>query len=80
MNEVKGYTLFNDIEDLGLRNRNRAVILANMIQDNLVDNTIPPKIMLTMIEYMKAIPEDQRKDVYDQFTRNLNDRGYAVSH
>lgn len=77
-NEVNGFTLFNDIEDRDLRNRNRAVILANITEANTKKNKVTVKGASLILSYFDSVPVEDRKDVEQRFTENLKQRGYAV--
>jgi hypothetical protein len=76
--DFKGYSLFNDIEDATLRNRNRAVILANIAETYTKQNKITPKGASLMVGYFESIPKDERKTVHQQFLVNMVERGYGV--
>lgn len=77
-NDFKGYSLFNDIEDAALRNRNRAVIMANIAEHNTKGNKITPKGASILIGYFNAIPKDEKLTVHEQFSKNMKERGYAT--
>lgn len=78
-NEYKGFGLFNDIEDAELRNRNRAVVLANLAEDNMSkDGRISPKGAGLVMGYFNAIPEAERANVFERFKTNLNERGFTL--
>ena len=77
-NDYKGFSLFKDIEDQTLRNRNRAVILTNIIETNLNKETKKVNVKGTalVLNYFSQIPEDERKDVEDRFTVEMIHRGF----
>ena len=76
-NEYKGFALFNDIEDASLRNRNRAVVLANMMQDNMnKQKKLQAKGAGLVLGYFNALPEGERAAVRDNFTRAMAERGF----
>lgn len=79
-NDYKSYCLFNDIEDVELRNRNRAVVLANIAQDGSSPKTkrITEKAALLILGYFSHIEEADREDVQDQFYTMMVQRGYAL--
>lgn len=78
-NEYKGFSLFSDIEDSSLRNRNRAVVLANIAEDNLnKEKRITPKGAALVLGYFSQVPEAERSDVYGRFVTNMNERGFQV--
>lgn len=64
MNEIAGYSLFNDIEDKEVQIYNRARIMKNMMQDNSKDKEVSEKGVGLLVLYMNAIPVEDRKDVY----------------
>jgi hypothetical protein len=77
-NEFKGYSLFNDIEDFDLRNRNRAVILANIMEDNLTaKKKVTGKGSTLILGYFMNVPEVDRKTVRDRFAKAITERGFV---
>lgn len=79
-NEFKSYSLFNDIEDVNVRNRNRAVVLANIAEDNTDRKTkrINVKGSTLILGYFNLVSEDDRRDVMTQFAENMRSRGFAL--
>jgi len=77
-NEFKGYSLFNDIEDVTLRDRNRAVILTNLMESNIDKATRKINIKGTslILGYFSTIPEDQRQNVETLFKQEATRRGF----
>lgn len=65
-NSVRGYSLFNEIEDKDLQSRNRAVVLANIIEDNMHEKSgaVTPACMVITGEYFKAIDTKDAAAVY----------------
>lgn len=63
---INGYPLFNDVEDKELQIRNRATILANIIEDNLYDDTgvVTQAGMMYSLGYWDCIPEEEREAIY----------------
>lgn len=77
-NEFKGFSLFNDIEDVELRNRNRAIILANIMEDNLTaKKKVTGKGGSLIIGYFLNVPEGERKSVRDRFAKAITERGFV---
>jgi hypothetical protein len=74
----KGFSLFNDIEDVDLRNRNRAVVLTNIAEDNVRNKMISPKGASLILGYFGLINPDERKDVQDRFVINMGQRGLKL--
>lgn len=77
-NDIKGYSLFNDIEDKALRNRNRYVVLANMAEAHTKQKKITEKGTYLILSYFNAVPEDDKKEVYSGFKDEMKRRGYNV--
>jgi hypothetical protein len=73
----KGFNLFNDIEDEQLRIRNRAVVLANIAEDNTKKALLSPKGAALVLGYFNCIPQEERGAVKDSFAKNMQERGYA---
>lgn len=79
-NNYKGFSLFNDIEDETLRDRNRGVTMANIVEMNYDNKAkkITPKGASLVIGYFNQIALEQRKQVSLVFERFLKERGFAV--
>lgn len=78
-NEYKGFGLFSDIADEALRLRNRAVVLANIAEDNMnKEGRITPKGAALVMGYFNAIPEQERALVFEKFKSNLQERGFEL--
>ena len=75
----KGYSLFNDITDYVLKTRNRAVILANMAEDNSKSSLISPKGAGLILGYFQQIPEAERADVKAKFAEAMGQRGFKLT-
>lgn len=79
MDEFKGYSLFNDIQDEFLRNRNRAVVLANIVDHNTKNRKVTTKAAALVFGYFNQIPNHERNSVKELFVEFLNERGYAIA-
>ncbi len=77
-NEYKGFALFNDVEDVSLRTRNRAVVLANIAESNIKDKRINAKGASLILGYFNQIPMDERAPVKDKFKADMIGRGFAL--
>lgn len=79
-NDFKTYSLFNDIEDVELRNRNRAVVLANMAQDHIDRKTkrVSMKGAALILGYFNNVDVADRDDVKDQFSQRMHQMGFAL--
>ena len=78
MNEYKGFSLFNDIEDVNLRNRNRAVVLSNIASDHSKNRKITPGSAGLILGYFKEIPDEDKMDVQNRFVKEMNLRGFHL--
>lgn len=74
----KGYSLFNDIEDIDLRTRNRAVILTNLASDHTKNKLISAKGAGLILGYFGLIPENERKGVEGAFKEGMKQRGFIL--
>lgn len=74
----KGHSLFNDIEDPILRNRNRAVILSNIAIDNTRNKLISPKGASLILGYFGLVDPADRNDVKERFTQRMLESGFAL--
>ena len=76
-NEYKGYSLFNDVEDVALQERNRAVIVCNIVEHNTRKGLITPRGAGLAMGYFNCIPVEQRKGVMEKFEELVKGRGYV---
>ncbi len=79
MDNFKGYSLFNDIKDETLQERNRAVVMCNIYEDNphLSDKTTTSKKgALLIFGYMDKVPEEKRAALITTFHAQMETRGY----
>ncbi len=77
INEYKGYSLFNDVENKELQTRNRAVIMCNIVEQYTKKDLITPKGAGLAMGYFRCIPEAERNDVNKSFEKMIKERGYA---
>jgi hypothetical protein len=77
--DYKGFSLFNDIENAELRNRNRAVVLANIAADNTKNRIIHAKGAALILGYFKEVPEHDREDVKERFKENMKEQGFVLA-
>lgn len=77
-NEFKGFSLFNDIEDVNLRNRNRAVVLANIAENHSKNRRISVNGVGLILGYFKSITDDDKADVKNRFVNEMNSRGFYL--
>lgn len=80
MQNFKGFELFNDITDEELKSRNRAVVLANISEDNKTkDKRINPKGVALIMGYFSNIPKEERKPVSLKYAEEMRKRGFAIA-
>ena len=75
----KGYSLFNDVLDVDLQRRNRAVVMSNMFEDNPDNsdkNTTSKTGALLIFGYMSAVPAEDRSELTVEFHEQMELRGY----
>lgn len=75
----KGYDLFLDLENQALRNRNQAVILANIAEDNTKNKLITAKGVSLILGYFDKINDLEKDAVNKLFREQMKQRGYAVA-
>ena len=80
MTQYKGFDLFHDIEDTPLRNRNRAVVLANIAEDNSRNRKVSPGGAGLIIGYFNNVPNEDKRDVKDMFTKFMAERGFVLAN
>ena len=78
-NEYKGYCLFNDVEDAALRSRNRAVVMANIVEFNTKKSKVSNRGASLVIGYLSNVPTGERKYVMTLFTQHLKERGFIYN-
>lgn len=80
-NEFKGFSLFNDIEDIDLRTRNRSVVMANMAEDHIDRKTkrVSPKGAALILNYFSLIPTEERNAAKESFAQDMTSRGFALA-
>jgi hypothetical protein len=77
-NEYKGFSLFNDIEDDILRIRNRAVVLANLAEDNTENLKVSMKGASLIFGYFNLVPPHEKFAVQQKFEEQMRARGFKV--
>jgi len=70
------YDTFKSIKDEELRTRNRAVVMANIYEDNSVRDGISTKGATLLFGYFKQIPDDERRVVFSEFKKKMKERGF----
>jgi len=73
----KSISLFNDIEDLSLRQRNRAVVMANMSEQYCKNGKISAKGAGLVLGYFDEIPKNERKQLQELYEQEMIHRGFG---
>lgn len=70
--------MFNDIEDKTLQARNRGVVMANLVEDNLTAtkkiSTLGTKLLLT---YFSEVANEDKALAYSHFEDQMKMRGFV---
>lgn len=78
-NEYRGFSLFNDVEDINLRMRNRAVVMANIAEQYTKDKKITTKGASLILGYFECIPLAERRPLELKFTEVMRDRHFITT-
>jgi hypothetical protein len=79
LNEYKGYSLFNDVEDKGLQERNRGVVLANLAENGMSGDKVRHSATADIIGYFQEIPDADKLGVLNVMKATLEDRNITIS-
>lgn len=74
----KGFTLFNDIEDVKLRNYNRSVLMSNIAEFNIKQEKITKKGAALIVGYFDCIPDEDKKQVYTAFVARMEEKNFVI--
>lgn len=77
VDNVDGYSLYNDIENLQLRCNNQGVALANILEDNMRNNKVSYEGVEFAKMYVDSVPEEHRMYVINKSKEVLLERGYC---
>lgn len=80
MDNFKGFSLFQDIEDKVLQTYNRARVLTNIAEDHTKNNRITPKGAGLILGYFAQIKADDRAAVQAEFTKLMKNSGFQLAH
>lgn len=76
-NEINGYSLFNDIEDSDLQERNRAVVMANIAETYTTKGKITMRGVALITKYFNEIEDSLRQSLYSRFEKVMRERNYV---
>ena len=74
---MNDYELFTDTKDVHLRARNRAIVMANIFEDNAEGENVSGKGAALLFGYYKSIPAIEKQLAFDAFKVNMTERGYS---
>lgn len=72
--EYDGYSLFDDVDIKDIRVFNQGVILANILEDNMVDGSFSEEGVFKAKQYLKRISEQDRADCLENAIITLIER------
>jgi hypothetical protein len=78
MDNFKGFSLFNDVDDESLQAFNRGRVMANIFQDHMRDGRVNIKGSALVLGYFKEIPEPERLPAQMQFKSLMEKEGFAL--
>lgn len=76
-NMYMGYSLFNEVENEEVRNRNRGRVMLNMYEDHCRDGVVDAAGLAIILGYFKEIPSAERAAALEMFTALCQHKGYA---
>lgn len=71
----KGYSLFTNPECKELRHRNRGVVMANIIEDNIEDSIISMRGTALLLGYFRNVPDREKSLAHAACEKALDERG-----
>lgn len=74
----KGFSLFNDVEDVSLQTQNRARVLFNIAEDHIKSKRINQKGVALILGYFNCIPEEDRLSVQTRFKDLMLKNGFIM--
>ena len=74
----KGFSLFNDIEDVALQTQNRARVLFNIAEDHIKSKRINQKGVALILGYFNQVPEQDRLSVQGVFKDMMLKNGFIL--
>jgi len=70
------YTLFEEVEDRELRDRNRGVVMVNIYEDYCRDDKMSAAGVAALLGYFKQIPDDEQASAFVMFNTLIQQRGH----
>ena len=75
INEIKGYSLFNEVEDAAIQIYNRARTMKNIMLDHSDKNkNVNTTGVVLVTQYFKSIDEGSRQAVYSKLAELLKQK------
>lgn len=76
VDNYKGHATFNDVEDYELRQRNRTVVMVNMLTANKpLNGKLRTGVVVEAINYFRCIPREDRKELLTRVNDALLELG-----
>lgn len=73
--DIKGYSLFNDVEDKEVQIHNRARTLVNIMEDHAVGKNVSGTGALICAAYFNNLPAEDREAVHSRAAVMLLEKG-----
>ena len=70
------YDMFNDVKDVALKARNRAIVMANIFEDHAEGNNINGKGASLLFKYYAEVPNVEKAVTFNAFKLDMERRGY----
>ena len=74
---IDTYERFEDIKDSNLKARNRAIVMANIFEDNNKGEDITKEGAALLFGYFKSLPKVYLALTFEAFKSDMANRGYA---
>lgn len=74
--DIKGYSLFDDVQDRRLRIRNQAIVLANIFEDNMLGMSINKRGTELTLAYFQSVKDEDKQAVYTRYAEVMGERGF----
>jgi hypothetical protein len=79
INEYRGFSLFNDVDDSTLRMKNRATVMTNIAESGAKEGKISPGAMGLLLGYFGNILGTERKDTMIEFISKMKEKGFELT-
>lgn len=80
VSSYKGYSLYNDVEDHGIKSSNRGAILANILEEHIQNNKVSNRGLALILGYFNSLLPIDRRSVKEAFEGHLIKRGISYGN